>query len=393
MMDNRAEWRPADAARQAFERAFGAAPHGLVKAPGRVNLIGEHTDYNGGFVLPCALDFHTAVAWSPASEPRVRMVAHGFGDEVVQVDLSQPLQCGNPVQWSDYVRAMLWVWQASGRVLPGLDLAVAGNVPVGAGLSSSAALQVALALMLTQARGPSEAPPTLTEMALMAQQAENDFVGCRCGNMDQLISAHGKAGHALLIDCRSLETRAVAMPEDLTVVVIDSKVQRGLVDSEYNLRRQQCEAAARHLGVASLRDASLEDLERRRGGLDPVAWRRARHVISENNRTVAAAKALAAGDGASMGRLMAQSHQSMRDDFEITVPPIDRIVDLVGQEIGPLGGVRMTGGGFGGCVVALVPQSRVERVKARLAADYQAPCGKPAAVYACSAAAGATVMV
>jgi galactokinase len=228
-----------------------------------------------------------------------------------------------------------------------------------------------------------------SDLALMAQRAENDFVGCRCGNMDQLISAHGRPGHAVLIDCRSLDLQAVPLPAHASVVVIDSKVQRGLVDSEYNTRRQQCEAAARHLGVLALRDADEALLDSRGTGLDAVTRARARHVITENARTLQAAQALRQGDLKTMGHLMAASHRSMRDDFQITVPPVDHIVDLVSDEIGEEGGLRMTGGGFGGCVVALVPHARVDAVRARLARDYRSPLGEAAAVYACQAQGGA----
>jgi galactokinase len=228
-----------------------------------------------------------------------------------------------------------------------------------------------------------------TAIALLAQRAENEFVGCQCGVMDPLISARGQAGHALLIDCRSLTVRPVPLPEDLTVMMVHSHVQRGLVGSEYNLRRQQCEAAARHLRVAALRDATLAQLESQRGGLDPVAWRRARHVITENARTLATADALAAGDLHAMGRLMAESHRSMRDDFEITVPALDELVDVLQTAIGPDGGARMTGGGFGGCAVALLPAARVDAVRAATQRHYRSPGGQPGTVYISRPADGA----
>lgn len=378
---------PQQQAKALFTRCFGGLPQGQVRAPGRVNLIGEHTDYNDGFVLPCALDFHTVVAWRARPDALVRVAAAGIGETPVTINLADPLLRSASVHWSDYVRSMLWAWRESGRALAGLDLSIAGNVPQGAGLSSSAALEVALGCALQSAVGGAPIDPT--GIALMAQKAENDFVGCHCGNMDQLISAHGRPDHAVLIDCRSLALQAVPLPQKASVVVIDSKVQRGLVDSEYNLRRQQCEQAARHLGVKALRDADLAMLEQHAAGLNSVAFRRARHVVTENQRTLEAARALQAADLSAMGRLMAASHRSMRDDFEITVPAIDHIVELVGQELDSEGGVRMTGGGFGGCVVALVPHERVAALRARLARDYRSPSGVPAAVYACRAQAGA----
>jgi galactokinase len=228
-----------------------------------------------------------------------------------------------------------------------------------------------------------------TEIALLAQQAENEFVGCQCGIMDQLISARGQAGHALLIDCRSLAARPVPLPADLAVVIVHSRVARGLVDSAYNERRQQCEAAARHCGVPALRDLDLAALQAGAAGLNPLTLRRARHVVSENQRTLDAAEALATGDLRALGVLMAHSHASMRDDFQITVPAIDQLVAITQSAIGDEGGARMTGGGFGGCVVALMPQQRVAAVQAAVARQYRAPGGEAATVWVCQARDGA----
>lgn len=376
---------PEAVARAGFERAFGHSAQGLVQAPGRVNLIGEHTDYNDGFALPCALGFRTAVAWRLRTDGRVGVVAQGWSHEPQWLDPAQ-LSCGSPVDWIDYVRAMLWAWQERGWALPGLELAIAGDVPQGAGLSSSAALEVALGTALAQATGQH---PGATALALLAQRAENAFVGCHCGNMDQLISAHGRAGHALLLDCRTLELTPVPLPEAVTVLVIDSRVQRGLVDSAYNERRRQCEEAAQVLGVKALRDVSSSTLLEQAHRLHPLVLRRARHVVTENERTLQAARALEASDLQALGALMADSHRSMREDFEITVPPIDRIVEVVARELQGQGGVRMTGGGFGGCVVALLPDDRVEAVRAALEVHYRSPQGESARVYSCRAAAGA----
>lgn len=384
-----------EAAWHRFVSTFGEEPSGWVRAPGRVNLIGEHTDYNDGFVLPCALDFEAVVAWAPRMDGRVVVVADGQGGVPAEFSAVDPLTCGQPVTWVDYVKAMVVVWRETVGPLPGLNLAIAGDVPQGSGLSSSAALEVALGTAFAQATGQHPGP---TAIALMAQQAENTFVGCRCGNMDQLISAHGQQGHALLIDCRSLALTPVPWPRELAVVVIDSRVPRGLVDSEYNLRRAQCEAVAAALGLPALRDASLEQLNGAASRIDPVAFRRARHVITENARTLAAAQALQDGNWVRLGQLMAASHASMRDDFEITVDPIDRIVDLVAKALGSRpeseewtvpGGVRMTGGGFGGCVVAAVPHAAVPAVRETLNDHYRAPSGELARVFVCTAHAGA----
>jgi len=371
----------------AFERSFQGAPDMLVQAPGRVNLIGEHTDYNDGFVLPCAIDFHTLVAARARSDRVVRVVALDYADQLDEFSLDTPIVPREDAPWANYVRGVVQMLLAHGVVLGGADLALAGNVPQGAGLSSSASLEVAVGQAFKGLYRLNGLSPT--DLALIAQRAENQFVGCNCGIMDQLISARGQQGHALLIDCRSLHTQAVPMPQDMAVMIIHSRVRRGLVESEYNTRRAQCEQAARHYGVAALRDLTVAQLQAGSQGLDAVAYRRARHVVTENQRTVDAAAALAAHDMRVMGQLMAQSHVSMRDDFQITVPAIDALVDIIQNAIGLEGGVRMTGGGFGGCVVALVPQALVAHVRSAVQAQYRSPQGELAQIHVCSPSAGA----
>ncbi|HEX6703751.1 MAG TPA: galactokinase [Albitalea sp.] len=371
----------------AFRAAFGRSPTHLVQAPGRVNLIGEHTDYNDGFVLPCAIDRGTVVAAAKREDRRVRVVAADLGHALDEFSLDAPIASRPDAHWADYVRGSVKHLMAHGVALAGAELAVAGDVPQGAGLSSSASLELAVlqafkTLYVLDTLQPSR-------MAQIAQEAENRFVGCECGIMDQLISARGIEGHAALIDCRSLEVSAVPLPAGIAVLIVDSRVQRGLVGSEYNLRRQQCEAAARHAGVKALRDLSWPQFEARAAGLDPLIVRRARHVITENQRTLEAAQALAAGDMRRMGALMAESHASMRDDFEITVPPVDRLAELLQALIGDAGGARMTGGGFGGCVVALLPEAMVAQARERVASGYRAPSGATATVHICRASAGA----
>jgi galactokinase len=374
---------------QAFTQAHGGAPTLWVRAPGRVNLIGEHTDYNGGFVLPCAIDRQTLVAARPRSDGQLRVVAADFGGATDAFGVQAPVPHHASAPWANYVRGVVAVLQtelaARGLVLQGADLAIAGDVPQGAGLSSSASLEVAVLHTLNTLQGLGLARPA---MALLAQRAENSFVGCQCGVMDQMISACGEAGHALLIDCRSLATRAVPLPAGLAVVIVHSRVQRGLVDSAYNERRRQCEAAAAHYGVPALRDLGLAQLRDGVEGLDALTYRRARHIVTENQRTLDAAEALAAGDLRRLGALMAASHASMRDDFEITHPAVDELVAIAQAAIGTEGGARMTGGGFGGCVVALLPQARVPALQAHIAAEYRAPGGEPATVWVCQAAGG-----
>jgi len=370
-------------AEAAFARTFGGAPELVVQAPGRVNLIGEHTDYNDGFVLPCAIDAGTVIAARGRVDAILTAVAADYDGQEDRIALDGPIvQVGG---WRDYVRGIAATLRDEG-LSRGAEVALAGDVPRGAGLSSSASLEVALAGALARLGGLALDP---TRIALLAQKAENEFVGCACGIMDQLVSARAREGHALLIDCRSLDCRPVPMPDGLAVMVIHSGIERGLVDGAYNERRRQCEAAARHYGVAALRDLDEARLLAGREGLDPVAFRRARHVVTENARTLAAAEALADGDLARIGALMAGSHASMREDFEITLPAIDRLVEIAAAAIGGEGGARMTGGGFGGCVVALAPDAAVARVRAAVGRDYRSPDGHAAKFMVCRAAAGA----
>ena len=371
----------------AFKNAFGETPQHLVQAPGRVNLIGEHTDYNDGFVLPCAINFGTLIAVSARPDSVVRVVAADYSGEMDEFRLDQPILPLEDGAWQNYVRGVVKYLQEYGLALQGANLALTGDVPQGAGLSSSASLEVAVTQAFKTLQGFDDLSPT--DMALISQRAENRFVGCNCGIMDQLVSARGEAGSALLIDCRSHETRAVPMPPDVAVMIVHSRVRRGLVGSEYNTRRKQCEAAAHHYGVQALRDLSLARLEAEAGNLDATVFRRARHIVTENQRTLDAAEALIAGDLRRMGLLMAASHNSMRDDFEITAPAVDQLVEILQNAIGVVGGARMTGGGFGGCAVALLPLDQVESVRQAVARHYRAPTGEAGTVYVCQASAGA----
>jgi len=375
-------------AEAAFVSAFGAAPQACVQAPGRVNLIGEHTDYNGGFVLPCAIDRATVIALRRRPDRCVRVLALDCALEQDTFDLDQAITHRDNQPWSTYVRGMVQQLLAADPALPGLDMAIVGNVPQGAGLSSSASLQVAVGVAFVAAGALQGVDRT--QLAQMAQRAENDFVGCQCGIMDQLVSARGEDGHALLIDCRSLATWAVPMPAGVSVLIAHSMVRRGLVDSHYNDRRLACEAAARHFGVAALRDVAVGQLDL--GDLDPVVLRRARHVVTEIRRTERAAAVVALGDLRAMATLMAESHASMRDDFEITVPAVDRLVDIITRELAGEGGCRMTGGGFGGCVVALLPSERVGPLQRAVARHYRSPEGLLAQVFVCRASAGAGLL-
>ncbi|MEG3134563.1 galactokinase [Rouxiella sp. T17] len=371
-----------------FEQAFGYPATMTIKAPGRVNLIGEHTDYNDGFVLPCAIDYETVIACGQRNDRTIRVIAADYDNQQDEFSLEEPIVSTTALPWANYVRGVVKHLLLRNGDFSGADMVISGNVPQGAGLSSSASLEVAVGQAL---KSLYDLPIDGVQLALNGQEAENQFVGCNCGIMDQLISALGKEDHALLIDCRSLETKAVSMPKDASVVIINSNVKRGLVDSEYNTRRKQCEEAARFFDVKALRDVSLAEFAAKSAELDPMTARRARHVITENDRTEAAAIALSQGDLKKMGVLMAESHVSMRDDFEITVPPIDTLVEIVKSVIGDRGGVRMTGGGFGGCIVALMPSDLVDEVRKTVAHEYHAKTGIKETFYVCQASEGASV--
>jgi galactokinase len=358
-------------------------------APGRVNIIGEHTDYNDGFVFPCALEFGTYIAVSVRDDNLMRVCAGNFNDEFNQWTLNADVATDPSCLWSNYLRGVCSLLLAQGHSLKGMDVYVEGNVPRGAGLSSSASLSVAFAKTLSEINNLGL---TINDIARVAQSAENDFAGCSCGIMDQLASAGGKEGHALLLDCRDLSFDLVSIPEALDILIIDSRVERNLVGSEYNDRRADCERAAQALGVSILRDATLNMLEQKREQLDELAYRRARHVLTENDRTQRCASALKTDDLPTVYQTMRDSHTSMRDDFEITVPEIDFIVETVDAQLNNDGGVRMTGGGFGGCVVALVPQGKARAIEADINAKYTEKFGKKPNVYHCKAKDGARVL-
>lgn len=376
--------------RAKYESHFGVKPQRIFQAPGRVNLIGEHTDYNDGFVLPCAIDYQTLIAVTPRTDNIIRVVAADYQNQTDEFQISEDIQKHSSQLWSNYVRGVIKHLTLKGLAFKGADLLITGNVPQGAGLSSSASLEVAIGETF---RTLYQLPITKQEVALIGQQAENRFVGINCGIMDQMVSACGESNKALLLDCRSLQSTLINMPKDLSVMIINSNVKRGLVDSEYNTRRLQCEKASSILGVAALRDINLVTLIENKHLLTDEVFRRAHHVVSENERTVRAAKVIENADYAELSTLMAQSHKSMRDDFEITVEPIDYIVELLAGLIGKNGGVRMTGGGFGGCVVALLPDRLVKDARELLHTHYFQKTGYEADVYICTASDGAGEIV
>lgn len=375
--------------KNAFIEQFNYLATNIIQAPGRVNLIGEHTDYNDGFVLPCAINYQTMVAAAKRQDNIIRVVSVDYGNAIDRFDITQPIEFNENKMWANYVRGVVKCLLSRGFKFQGADIVVSGNVPQGAGLSSSASLEVVIGQTF---KTLYDLDISQAEVALNGQQAENEFVGCNCGIMDQLISAQGKKNNSLLIDCRSLQTKAFPMPDNLSIVIINSNKKRGLVDSEYNTRRLQCEEAARVFGVKALRDVNVEQFNARIAELDDVVAQRARHVITENARTLQAAQALSDNNIILMGKLMAESHASMRDDFAITVSEIDKLVDIVKTEIGDQGGVRMTGGGFGGCIVALIPSELVDGVKAAVVSQYCAATGLNASIYVCHASDGAGIV-
>jgi galactokinase len=341
---------------QEFELRFGGRPAFIVRAPGRVNLIGEHTDYNDGFVLPMAIDRAIWIALRPRNDRRVVVRSLDF-DQTAEFSLENLVK--EKIEWLEYLKGVAWALQEANYPLQGWEGVVGGDVPVGAGLSSSAALELATARTF--------------------------------GIMDQMISAAGKAGHALLIDCRSLEAQPVPLPPATSIVVLDTATRRGLVDSAYNERRAQCEAAARFFDVTALRDVSLAQFEARAAELDDVTRRRARHVITENARTLEAVEAMRRGDAVEMGQLMNASHVSLRDDFQVSSDKLNTMVTCAIREASCYG-ARMTGGGFGGCAVALVRSSSAHAFAANVARSYQGATGLAPNIYICAATNGAEVV-
>ncbi|EWH12283.1 galactokinase [Catenovulum agarivorans DS-2] len=368
-----------------FKETFQADPQAVIHAPGRVNLIGEHTDYNGGFVLPAAINFGTDIACSLREDREVHILAADLEKEVISFSLDD-IKHDEAHSWSNYVRGVLLSLMKVYPNIKGATLVVSGNVPQGAGLSSSASFEIAILKAFSQL---NDLDLDGIKAALMGQEAENEFVGCSCGIMDQLISAMGKKDQAMLLDCESLEIQYTNVPTSLDLVIINSNVKRGLVDSEYNTRRQQCENAAKIMQVDTLRGADLAKLAEFKPQLSELEYKRAHHVITENQRTLDMLDALNAGEFAKVSELMKGSHASMRDDFEITTSQIDYLVEIVDQVIGSQGGVRMTGGGFGGCVVALVPKALTDAVKATINENYFNKTGLQADIFICSAEQGA----
>ncbi len=360
----------------------------LYRAPGRVNLIGEHTDYNGGLVMPAAIEFYTWIAVAARDDRRLVVHSTNFPDSI-EVDL----EAGEPSprnHWTDYVVGVAVMLERAGHRLRGADLLVHGEVPIGAGLSSSAAIEVAAGFALL---GVSGLTMQRSDLAKLCQRAENEFVGARCGIMDQFISCCGRAGHALLLDCRSLDYRVLPLPEEISLVICNTMVKHKLASGEYNARRAECEEGVLRLSrflpnVRALRDVSLSDLEKYAGSLPETIYRRCRHVVAENQRVTNAARSLERGDLTEFGKLMRASHLSLRDDFQVSCAELDLMVDLAGELAGVFG-ARMTGGGFGGCTINLVRTESVPEFQRKVAGAYERATGLAPQIIVTPAAAGA----
>jgi galactokinase len=369
-----------------FISHFNAKPTFIVRAPGRVNLIGEHTDYNDGFVLPMAIDHGVWLALSPRADDKVRIVSLDL--ETESAFELHSLTRGS--DWIEYAKGVTNELLKAGYALKGFDAVMTGDVPRGAGLSSSAAVELAIARAFAAVSGFEWDAP---KMARLAQKAENEWVGVNCGIMDQMASAACKEGHALFLDCRSLEIQHAPLPQGVSVVILDTSTRRGLVESAYNERRNQCEEAARWFGVSALRDVSIDAFNvktKAEAGLSDIAMKRARHIITENARVLEAMEAMHNGNISRLGELFNASHASLRDDFEVTNDALNIMVECAQEQDGCYG-ARMTGAGFGGCAVALVEEEKAEAFAQAVTAAYRQRSGLEASVYVCKASEGASL--
>ena len=377
----------ADKLYERFRAIFHAEPRIFV-APGRVNLIGEHTDYNEGFVLPCAIEFSTRVAIALRPDQKLVLRSAEFR-EALELDLKNLPRKPRGV-WSDYVVGVAVILGNAGYALQGASLLVHGEVPIGAGLSSSAAVEVATALALLSL---SDAKPPLPEIAKLCQKAENEFVGARVGIMDQFVSCLGKAGHALLLDCRSLQFEQVAMPQQLKLVICNTMVKHELAGGEYNRRREECEAGVQLLAkffpqIRALRDVTRHQLSSHVDAIPPIIYKRCLHVVEENQRVLRAVEFMRSGNLRELGGLMRESHRSLRDLYEVSSRELDFMVDAAEGLSGYYGG-RMTGGGFGGCTVNLVASADAEAFRETIAARYRQQTAISPDIYICSPVDGA----
>jgi galactokinase len=370
-----------------FRARFGTEPH-VYRAPGRVNLIGEHTDYNDGFAMPAAIEFYCWVAVGTREDRRLSIYSEEFS-AAAEADLDSASHQPSKT-WSDYPVGVALQLENAGFKLRGANLLIESEVPMGAGLSSSAAIEVATALALADQSGLS---PDRVQLAQLCQKAENEFVGARVGIMDQFVSLYGQEDHALMLDCRALSFESLLIPDSVKLVISNTMVKHELASSEYNRRRADCEEAVSRLaavlpGIRALRDVSLEQLEQHRNILSEVIYKRALHIVTEDARVLDSAEALRSGDIARFGMRMAESHRSLRDLYEVSCRELDLMVDLAYQQKGVFG-ARMTGGGFGGATINLVDARYAGEFKEKMAKAYQKETGLVPQIYICKPAEGA----
>jgi galactokinase len=371
----------------AFQARFGLAAS-IYRAPGRVNVIGEHTDYNDGFVLPAAIEFYCWAAVAPRPDRKLVIYSENFNESVEgALDSLSPL---GKKHWANYPLGVAWALRQAGKPLTGASIYIRGEVPLGAGLSSSAAIEVAVGFALLS---QSELAVDRSELAQLCQKAENEFVGARVGIMDQFVSCHGRASHALLLDCRSLQHEFVKIPANLRLVICNTMVKRELASGEYNARRAECEEGVRILRkvfplIRALRDVTLSQLEDQSQNLSPRVFSRCRHVVTENARVQSAVEAFRRGDIKALGPLMRDSHRSLANDYEVSCKELDLMVEIAMAQPGLIG-ARMTGGGFGGCTINLVESAAVNDFRRNVAGAYSSKTGRTPEIFVSPASEGA----
>lgn len=379
---------PAQRANKLFIQTFGTKADGLFMAPGRINIMGENAHFNEGFVLSSAINFHTVIAVKRRDDQQFRAVSDAFPGHIQEWRFGKE-DCmipADPKAWVNYLKGFSASMAATGLPATGMDLSIVSNVPLGAGLSSSAALEIAFGTAVNEINQLHLSPLAIAQVA---QRGENQYAGYHCGIVDQMISAMGEQDKALLIDCFDLDSEAITIPKSLSLLIVNSNVQRQALEPQYQLRALQCQQVASHFKLDALSHLTLKKLESAKDGLEEVLYRRAKHIVTENRRTQQAAWALEAGNITKLSQLMAKSHESMRDDFEITVPAIDYLVKIIADVIGEKGGVRMASTGFGGCVVALVDHQYTDAVVSAVEKQYFSQTQLEASIYLCSASDGA----
>ena len=367
--------------KETFYSKYGEKPNMVVQSPGRVNIIGEHTDYNNGFVLPMAIDRHIKIAFRPRNDDKIKLQSIGFDNEI-NCSIHDDNYVGD---WQDYVKSISWVLLKNNYELKGWEGVMTSNIPVGAGLSSSAALLLAILKVFSVT---SNFNWDGLEMAKLARTAENDFLQLKSGIMDQMICALGRPEHAMLLDCRDLSSKFVTIPPNVKIIILDTLTRRELVDSKYNERVKQCEASAEYFGCNSLRDVDIETFEQKKTGLDELLIKRSKHVVYENHRVIEVSKAMKNNDVNKIGQLMNDSHYSLKNDYEVSSKELDIMVEIAQKEAGCFG-ARMTGAGFGGCAIALIDESFQEQFMRNIFNTYYLKTGIKPMVYICDPSSGA----